>query len=191
MTELTPLIDSIQTLVTPLGNFTNGLLSATVPAATPMSPASIAALDQLNDISLPEPIGIWPLAFAWWILLLSFTSILIGITWYFIDYRRRNTYRKQASAHLATIMQQDISANDKILEINRLLKQVALTAYGRQRVAALQSQEWIAFLQQNANYIKQPAQLQQILHNSYGKTDSNQLQIWHDYAQKWIKGHHQ
>lgn len=151
-------------------------------------------LEELNDISLPDPVGWWPLAFSWWIMLLSVTSILIGIAWYFIDLRRRNAYRKEALHRLQKIMDNPSDSENPIQQINRLLKQVALTAYGRTRVASLKNEQWLRFLQENASYIQQPENLSQILLQGYGpakRTQPEALQVWHDYAKKWIKGHHQ
>ena len=162
--------------------------------ASNLTPEMQQALAQLQDIRLPEPIGWWPVAFSWWILLLSVTSILIGIAWYFRDLKRRNAYRKQAQAILSNIMQNpELADNEKIQQMNRLLKQVALTAYGRSRVAALKEQEWVEFLRQNANYIKQPENLIGIFRLGYGpqQTLASELTTCYDYTKKWIKGHHQ
>lgn len=151
-------------------------------------------LQQLHDIQLPDPIGWWPMAFAWWILLLSVTSIIIGIIWYFTDQRRRNVYRRQAQQNLQQIMQAEDSDNNKIMQINGLLKQVAITAYGRRRVAALHQTEWLEFLQQNANYIPQPETIKQQTNLAYAPPNSQNRELidaWHDYALRWIKGHHQ
>ncbi|BBP44725.1 hypothetical protein THMIRHAS_00980 [Thiosulfatimonas sediminis] len=151
-------------------------------------------LQQLHDIQLPDPIGWWPLAFAWWILLLSVTSIIIGIIWYFTDQRRRNVYRRQAQRQLQQIMRQDSPDTNKILQINALLKQVAISAYGRRRVAALHQTQWLQFLQQNANYIPQPPSIPQHSDRIYAppSQQTNELiNAWHDYAKRWIKGHHQ
>ncbi|WP_321277346.1 DUF4381 domain-containing protein [Thiomicrorhabdus indica] len=181
-------------LFTLLNFFILAGISANLWAAeNQLSPQAMQALEQLNDIALPDPIGWWPLAFSWWILLLSVTSILIGITWYFLDLKRRNVYRKQAQDQLSEIMQNDEIDAHKIQQINRLLKQVALTAYGRQRVASLKQDEWVKFLAENANYIQQPKSLNQFLLLGYSnqKNLKEELTTCHDYARKWIKGHHQ
>lgn len=170
------------------------MVSSSVAAkTTELSPEATQALQQLNDIALPEPISWWPLAFSWWILLLGVISILIGIAWYFIDLKRRNVYRKEAQQQLEKIMQSTAADSQKIQSINSLLKQVALTAYGRKRVAELYHQDWIKFLAKNANYIPQPAQLESILTLSYSAQNElpTELKTFYDYAQKWIKGHHQ
>lgn len=156
-------------------------------------------LNQLHDIQLPDPIGWWPLAFSWWILIFSVTSILIGILWYYLDLKRRNVYRVTALAKLDEILQQSMVLNhDKIAQINALLKQVAITAYGRNKTANLYQQDWMNFLSDTSSYIPQPENLPDIMQLAYKgssgsqEMDSNEaLATLVDYARKWIKGHHQ
>lgn len=156
-------------------------------------------LYQLHDIQLPEAVGWWPLAFSWWILIFSVTSILIGILWYYFDLKKRNAYRVEALKKMQQILTLDYDTPiNKIAALNALLKQVAITAYGRKQAAALQSEQWVQFLAENCNYIKQPASLQQHLEMGYknqakimGEEQQQALATVADYTQKWIKGHHQ
>ncbi|MDX1353302.1 MAG: DUF4381 domain-containing protein [Thiomicrorhabdus sp.] len=161
-------------------------------------------LEQLHDIQLPDPIGWWPLAFSWWILLFSITSILIGIAWYYLDLKRRNIYRKTAIEEVEELMgNTSLSNNHKIAAINAIMKRVALTAYGRLSTASLHDQAWLDFLSETASYIPQPAQLQEALNFAYkpniedasatqqSLSSKQALDIWQEYAKKWIKGHHQ
>jgi cbb3-type cytochrome oxidase subunit 3 len=156
-------------------------------------------LDQLNDIQLPDPIGWWPLAFSWWIMIFVMTSIIVGVLWYYFDQKRRNRYRVSAKSKLQKILDNKYSLDSqKISEINALLKQVALTAYGRKQTSSLKSEEWVKFLKQTCGYIKQPEGLLEIIEIGYKsqrdltKTDTqDELKKLHTYALKWIKGHHQ
>ena len=162
-------------------------------------------LEQLNDIQLPDPVGWWPLAFSWWILIFSIIAIVAGAIWYYLDQKRRNIYRRSAVQQVEEILQQTGSTeNVKISAINAVLKRVAVTAYGRLITASLHDQAWLDFLSETASYIPQPENLQDVLNLAYKpsqeeKTDytdshiaSNKaLEVWQDYAIKWIKGHHQ
>ena len=156
-------------------------------------------LEQLHDIQLPEPIGWWPLAFSWWILIFSVTSILIGMLWYYLDLKRRNAYRVTALKKLQQIQQQpDLNNQQKIERINRLLKQVAITTYGRREVAPLYDRQWVEFLSSTSSYIAQPQDLLQTIQLAYRDmnpqteaTSQAALDSLVAYAQKWIKGHHQ
>lgn len=161
-------------------------------------------LEQLKDIQLPDPVGWWPLAFSWWILLFSIIAIIAGAIWYYLDLRRRNVYRRSALKQISDILlQTDNSDNHKISAINAILKRVAVTAYGRSMTAALSNQAWLDFLSATASYIPQPDNLQEALNLAYQPNNEDNidpkqklspkqaLDIWQDYAKKWIKGHHQ
>jgi len=162
-------------------------------------------VEQLHDIQLPDPVGWWPLAFSWWILIFSIIAIIAGAIWYYLDQKRRNIYRRSAVQQVEEILQQtDSTENVKISAINAVLKRVAVTAYGRLITASLHDQAWLDFLSETASYIPQPEHLQDVLNLAYkpnqedkidytGNTISptTALEIWQDYAIKWIKGHHQ
>ncbi|MDA3806785.1 MAG: DUF4381 domain-containing protein [Thiomicrorhabdus sp.] len=162
-----------------------------------------ALLNGLQDIQLPEPITWWPLAFSWWVLILSLTSMLIGVVWYFREQRKRNAYRREAQEALRLIMhpkESNIPINEQVLAINSLLKQVALTTYGRLKVAKLSDQAWLDFLKQNASFIDQPIVLKELFKLAYQAPTTDKIQLknnqellttWQIYAEKWIKGHHQ
>lgn len=169
-------------------------------------PDNSELLSQLHDIQLPDPVGWWPLAFTSWIFILTVTSILVGMAWYYFEQKRRNAYRATALKELDKIIdQQTLYDNQKIAQINRLLKQVALTAYGRQKISALHDDAWLKFLFETTSYINQPENLREILALGYQSphafldesdekpaiTTSKALDVWQVYAKQWIKGHHQ
>ena len=155
-------------------------------------------LNQLKDIQLPDPVGWWPLAFSWWVVIFSFVVIVLFAVWFIQDRHRRNAYRREAQAQLIAIENDsNLSAQMKILQINALLKQVAITVYGRQTIAALSEQAWVDFLKKNAQFITQPAELKSLLAQAYQPIDSippadlqRALNTLQGYAQQWIKGHH-
>lgn len=163
-------------------------------------------LNQLHDIVLPPAVGWWPLAFSWWVLIFSVASMCIGVIWFFLDRHKRNAYRREALAALDAIERNpDLCAQQKIAQTNGLLKQVALTAYGRAEVAALTDQAWCEFLHRNAHYIQQPSNLCACLtlayqpiapalgHLEHHDEQEHQaaLNTWQTYARLWILGHHQ
>ena len=162
-------------------------------------------LEQLHDIQLPDPVGWWPLAFSWWILIFAIISIIAGATWYYFDLKRRNIYRRSAIQNIDEILSQaNLNDNDKIAMINATVKRVALTAYGRLSTASLNDQAWLNFLAETASYIPQPENLNDVLNFAYRPNQEHEttysdntlsskqaVEIWQEYAKKWIKGHHQ
>ncbi|WP_178863303.1 DUF4381 domain-containing protein [Thiomicrorhabdus cannonii] len=152
------------------------------------------ALQQLHGLHLPEPVGWWPLAFTWWVLFLSLGAMLLALIWFWIDRRKRHAYRREALQKLREI-NASMTPAEQIQQLNALLKQVAITAYGRHSVAALNDQDWLAFLHRSAQHIPQPPSLGGTLQAAYRPADSTQeLQIGvmelRGYVQHWIKGHH-
>jgi len=155
-------------------------------------------LSQLKDIQLPDPIGWWPLAFSWWVLIFSLSAMVFAAIWLFLDRHRRNAYRREAQQQLKAIENNPaLDTQSKILHINALLKQVAITIYGRQTIARLNEQAWVEFLKANAQFISQPPELKTLLTQAYQPTEhltpadlQRALNAWQGYAQQWIKGHH-
>jgi hypothetical protein len=125
---------------------------------TPTTPAlpNAAPLQQLRDIHIPAAVSWWPPAPGWWLLLIVAVASLAAALFWLRNYRRKNRYRRLALQHLQTLRgqwQQQRDDNALTQAINRLLKQTALAAYPRQRVAALTGADWLLFLDSG---LKQP-----------------------------------
>ncbi len=157
-------------------------------------------LNQLQDIQLPDPIGWWPLSYTWWLLIFMVGSLLMGLLWYYFDQKKRNAYRTEALAYLQALESNPDNPNQQLLEINRLLKRVALTCYPRTEVAALNDQAWLDFLAKTAAHVKPPENLRTILKYGYQPEPQTAeqrqeavyaLNQFKPYAEAWIKGHHQ
>lgn len=105
----------------------------------------------LRPIQFPDPVGWWPPAMGWW-LLLALILVTIGalLVWYFK--RQHNQQRlaiQQALKELDTIEQH--YQNDKrqlVQHISALLRRVAMQQYGRTATAGLAGTAWATFLQQ-------------------------------------------
>ena len=155
-------------------------------------------LSQLKDIQLPDPVGWWPLAFSWWVLIFSVIVIFFSIIWFLLDRHKRTAYRREAEHKLQAINDNpQLDTQQQIVQINGLLKQVAITVYGRQKIAGLNEQAWLAFLKSTAQFIEQPDVLATLLNQVYqpqNALDEHELKrnlaTWQGYARQWIKGHH-
>jgi|ACQI01.1.fsa_nt_gi hypothetical protein len=159
----------------------------------PISPEIQQLLNQLNDVITPEPVGWFPLSFSLMAFITGLTGIIVGIVWTLLVSRRNNQYRREASSLFDKAIKQANSPEQKIEIANSLLKQVAITNYGRQNVAKLSGKKWIQFLKQNANYIEQPDYLTDYFNAHYQpdfEFDEAKLSKVLDYVQSWIKGHH-
>ncbi|AUM11493.1 DUF4381 domain-containing protein [Ketobacter alkanivorans] len=106
-------------------------------------------LSQLRDIHLPEAVGWWPPAIGWWLLALLLISIVCGSIYWMIWRHRRLAYKREAIAHMESIRARYLSSRDdaKLLsELSSLLKRTAITRYGRDEIAGMAGNQWLAFL---------------------------------------------
>lgn len=108
--------------------------------STELSPQMQAQLDQLRDIHLPQPIGWWPLAPGWWVLIgLGCAIVVAAFAW---AWMRRRSARFIALRELEAI---NMEREDEFLtQLSSLLRRVA-----RRRAAGadvLTGEAWSAFL---------------------------------------------
>lgn len=158
-----------------------------------MDPKIEQLLAQMNDIAVPDPVGWWPLSQTLIGLFVGIGGILIGLTWYYLTQKRNNRYREEALNLFAQEIAQAESPQQQLQLANKLLKQVAITNYGRRQVAELSGQAWVNFLHQTALYIDQPEHLQACLESAYRPNPIQSeaaIRDTLDYARNWIKGHH-
>ncbi|WP_163834040.1 DUF4381 domain-containing protein [Spartinivicinus ruber] len=149
-------------------------------------------LKQLAPLAQPEPISQWPMAPGWW-LLAALILLIAGFASYkFYRRRMQRRYRQQASQLLDNYWQtyqrqQNLAAF--ITACNQLLKQVAITAYGRNRVAALTGQAWQQFLlaHQPSNAVQLPDDFFGI--SQYQAQPNIPADKLKDFTYRWINHH--
>ncbi|MGL5335013.1 MAG: DUF4381 domain-containing protein [Enterovibrio sp.] len=134
----------------------------------------------LADLHLPPEPGIWPLAWGWWLVIIS-NVLIISISIYSIwRYRQRHRAQKQAL--------QKLDECKSIGQINALLKQAALSYFPRTQVASLTGMQWLRFLD---SFLKRPlfsAQQELWLTGSFSRAAVNtkQLRLGKKIAKKWL-----
>ncbi|HUW29322.1 MAG TPA: DUF4381 domain-containing protein [Sulfuriferula sp.] len=107
------------------------------------------ALSQLHDIHLPARISWWPPAPGWW--LLAAAVLLAAVALYGLHRRRsRNHWRRFALSELLRLRElhatQPPAPRTLVSELSILLRRVAVSRFPREQVAALNGDEWLAFL---------------------------------------------
>ncbi len=108
-------------------------------------------LDILHDIHTPDGVDWWPLAPGWWLLLLLGSTLLI---FSILRQHRGHRLQREARAELKRIRQefQDHRQQSQLsMEINILLRRVALTRAPRSLVAGLVGENWLKFLDQRSS----------------------------------------
>ncbi|MGW7677304.1 DUF4381 domain-containing protein [Shewanella sp. S23-S33] len=113
---------------------------ATVPMP---STAPNPALAQLQDIIHPEPIGAWPWAIGYWLVL---ALVIALITLLVIWLRKRARYLAPKKAAKQLLNQLDKQATSYASDVNSLLKRTAMSYLSREAIASLDGEAWAAWL---------------------------------------------
>ena len=145
-------------------------------------------LSALKGLHIPEEPDVFPLALGWWAIIIGGISLLcllyiLFLMWYHsLSHQVWKEYNKiKATASDETIL----------MQLNQLAKKVAIARFGREKIADLDEDNWIRFMNsllQNEIFSKEYIDL---LHKSmYAKkqkiTISMRLRILDDYK-KWLK----
>ncbi len=141
---------------------------------------------EFRDIELPEPIGWWPPAPGWWLMLALIVTSLI-VLWFA---RRwwQNRLRRSAIRELDEIYTQHMQHGDDqqlVRQINILLRRFLL-ASGDKDAASLTGENWLQHLEQFCATTKMRHSEAQVLaegpYQSNPKVDSERLvgtiQVW-------------
>ncbi len=98
------------------------------------------SLDNLRDITLPEPPPLWPPVPEVWLLLGIVITAVIVLLYQRYRAQKRNAYRRAG-----LLLLDDAST---VHDVSVILKRVALVVFPREQVASLYGEDWTAFLQQ-------------------------------------------
>ncbi|MCC5014578.1 MULTISPECIES: DUF4381 domain-containing protein [unclassified Legionella] len=149
-----------------------------------------AALAKLRDIQLPNPISWWPMAPGWYFLI-----SLVVLSVIFLLYILRRSYlfgrAKREALQLLTHYQQAYeqvgNSQRSSMEISELLRRVALVYFPRDRVAGLQGEAWLAFLNETAKGVDFNSVRPCLLEAPYQTGKNMDLNPLFICAEKWIK----
>jgi hypothetical protein len=112
-----------------------------------MNGSPAADLSQLKDISLPDAISGWPIAFGWWALLVI-TLLSLFATVYFWQYFKAKNANKKAALHLLKLKYHQFKADSDSIAFlkhsNEVLKRYCLKQYPS--AVSLSGLAWINFL---------------------------------------------
>jgi hypothetical protein len=144
----------------------------------------------LKDIHLPEAIGWWPPAIGWW-LLAVFIPLLIVLFYWFYKRLTRKTAIKAAKKNLAAIKENTALDNtQKLRELSKLIRRVAISITPRTEVASLTGRQWLAFLDKSVTGAPFSDGCGQLLAEApYRFTPSTELEISQliSLCEDWLK----
>jgi len=101
-----------------------------------------ASLDRLNDIVVPPAVSWWPPAPGWYFLAVVLLIAFLLACASMIRRYRANRYRREALAELVRLK----PGPESLKDLADLLKRTAMTASGRDTVAALSGDQWVEWL---------------------------------------------
>lgn len=100
----------------------------------------------LRGLHLPDPVGWWPPALGWWLVLALTLLALTGLT-LLIRRWRQITPVKAALQELRRLeADNSMPAREKLQRLSRLMKRVALSLHSREAVAGLTGDPWLLWL---------------------------------------------
>ena len=117
-----------------------------------MTPESLTK--RLHDIHELDPVGIWPLAPGWWLILafiLLTVLLFAGVRRWRPDWQRflpRYGWTREATLELTSLREKLARGDAKTLaaEFSELMRRIAIARCGRDRCAGLHGEGWLAWL---------------------------------------------
>lgn len=100
----------------------------------------------LRDIHLPDPVGWWPPAPGWWVLVCASIALLASGIWLWRRWRRL-TVKALALRELDRIEREAGDPQERLRRLAILLRRTCLSLYPRENVAGLTGEAWLAFLE--------------------------------------------
>jgi Domain of unknown function (DUF4381) len=152
--------------------------------------AESQVLAKLHDIQLPAPIGWWPIAPGWY-LLLFLGIVLLTLLFYFAYRFYVNGRAKRRALQLLNTCEQDyrLHRNSQLacMKVSELLRRVALVYFPREQVASLRDEAWLAFLNKTVKGVDINQLRVYLLELPYKPAKHVDLQPLFRCAKTWIK----
>lgn len=136
--------------------------------------ADVLGLEDLHDIVVPPAPSLWPPGDGFWVALVVLGVLAVTAWRWRRERRRRNAYREAGLELLAQAR--------TVYDVSIALKRVALTAWPREQVAALQGHDWVHFLNASCRRCR-------FAEDALAQPDDRAEQALRDDAARWIRGH--
>jgi hypothetical protein len=148
-----------------------------------------SSLNQLRDIHLPPVPSIFPLAPAWYAVIIVLILTLGAITYSLWKILQRKRQFKEINQLINQIEHQyhNQESDDTLAQLSIVLKRVAILRLGKHKPHALFGQQWLNFLDQHGNTSAFSTGVGQILENVYQKQAIiNPDDLFH-LVRQWIR----
>ena len=149
---------------------------------------------QLNPLMEPSPVPFTFDALGWKILLVLLVLSVIYFSFKYYQFYKKNQYRRDAIHRISEIQ---LNPENTILEIVKQtmfqLKLTALETFGRNKVASLEGDHWLNFLNESGkdtNFIPyQEVIINAIYQDEYQDKSNFNKEEFSKTSIKWIKSH--
>lgn len=150
-----------------------------------MGPLKADWLAQLAPPHAPPPPGWWPLAPGWWGLALVLAIAVAAIVYW--QTRRPARLRRVALRELQKL--EATPGDDRALaqSLQRLLRRVAVARFGRDAVAGLSGDRWIAFVVDHGGREWSGAAGSHLLRAAFGGPVEGDRRLWLGGARGFLK----
>jgi len=152
-------------------------------------------LEQLAPDHAPPPLGWWPLAPGWWGLMGLLLLALVLVMWWRKRRQRPSVKRWQRAAlrelaQLQSASGQAASDDARVARgVQQLLRRYAIARYGRETVATLSGDTWIAFVVSHGGSDWAGDSGHALLRCAYGGAGANQdLPAAPAQRERWLNG---
>jgi cbb3-type cytochrome oxidase subunit 3 len=151
-------------------------------------------LAHLQDIQLPEAIGLWPPAWGWWCLTVFMIVMLASIIFLVRRQKKRNGYRTQALTELEKINQayRPEKKSEYLQAVSILLRRTAISGFGAEFNSSIQGDDWLVWL--DAQNPKNTASFKGAAGNAlaiglYQKAPEFDQHALYSLTKQWIQKH--
>lgn len=143
-------------------------------------------LTQLAPAHAPPPPGWWPLAPGWWgLAMLLALTIAAAMYWHFRPSVRLRRVALRELKSLETTLSDDIALARALEHLSR---RYAVARFGREAVAALSGERWIAFVVAHGGTAWAGDSGTSLLRAAYGGTVQADRANWLAGARAFLKG---
>ncbi len=144
-------------------------------------------LPQFRDIQIPDGVSFFPLAYGWWVLLLTLFLLIIGVRLFIAFWKSRRKYYSLKKLDAISVDNPIQAAMD----ISELLRRISLVKY--RSSCALSGKDWIDFLNQHSTIPLSPqnaeflsfAPFMSLSDSRYTSEDALELKT---FCKNWIGG---
>ncbi len=151
--------------------------------------ADSSLLQKLKDIHVPNPVGFWPPALGWWILLVVLPLLVCGF-YYFRKPYQAFLLKKQLIQQLSELelaYRNGESAIHSMQKLANLMKRAALMSYPREQVASLYGADWVNFLQSSVPQYDASRMMLLIQQSMYQPEINEDISDAFVFARHWLR----